>query len=1016
MRTSAPLRFSFQTKVLAPVLLFLVLLPTITLWLINRQISGQALAEARQTLTTADAVFRNSLDILERGLITRFRGVVNEPRFKAVAQLGDARTMTDFLRSSLEEYGSETELVIYSTKPGVMLAGAHRQPHSDLTPFLKATADLSSDAFDGEASIGTVFAAGQAYSVVAVPVPSSDHLSVAGVLTIGLSFGQRTLEELKSLTRTDIVIFSDQRVITSTLARDLQGDWDQDLSVKANAPVQRVMPLEVEGEHFLAFAGSYAAATDRPGFRYLLLSSYEARLQALQTTQFMLAGISLLGILISGGSVWFLIRRITHPLRALRDSAEAVGRGDFTRHIEQFSNDECGEVAGAFNRMTGNLLTSRNELETTVDTLRSTEARLRTSEEQLRLTIESAHDHMICTLTSSGQIQRWNGAAERLLGHTAAQAQGLAYTSFFATKERESGVPGKLLATAAETGRAAFEGWRVRRDGSRFWADVTLSKLPDNAGFVEIARDNTPRKKEEEAILAARDAAEASNQAKTDFIANMSHELRTPMNAIIGMSSLLLGERLPEETRDCVTTINASADALLQIIDDILDISKIDAGRLELHPQPFDLCSCIEGVIDLFAARSIERSIEFAVHLDRDLPATITSDPARLTQVLSNILGNAVKFTERGGVTLSVSRDKADNGEDRLHFSIQDTGIGIPANRMDRLFKTFSQVDTSTTRRFGGTGLGLAIAKRLVDLMGGEIGVESEVGRGSRFFFFIVAPCEKARQVPEFSGLEDRRLRIVAPDTLTSNTLARQLTTWGAKVDCAPHFERTGNVETIFLADLATHPPFPTEKAPEIATIQLTRVGVNRPEATAGRLFLTTPWKPRALYNAVRKALNFRARSVEQAATPKLGSEFGQRHPLRILLVEDNPVNAQVAQLLLKRLGYAPDWAINGRKAVEKTESNTYDVVLMDLQMPEMDGLDATRIILQTLPETQLPYIIALTANARKEDREACAGAGMHDFMSKPVQLEKMAVGLERAFSWRSARVAACAPDLARPE
>jgi hypothetical protein len=342
MRSPSGVRFSFQTKVLAPVLAFLVLLPTITLWIINRQISGQALADARQTLSTADAVFRNSLDILERGLITRFHGIVNEPRFKAVAQLGDARTMNDFLRSSLEEYGAETDVVIYSTQPGVMLAGAHRQPHGDLTPFLKATTDLTRDAFDGEPSIGTVFAGDKAYSVVAVPVPSSDRLSIAGVLTIGISFGERALEELKSLTRTDIAVFSEQNVIAATLAHELPADWDKNFPLKAKTTAQRVMPLEVEGEHFLALAGDYVAAEGHPGFRYLLLSSYEARLEALHTTQLMLAGISLVGILISAGSVGIFIRRITQPLRALRDSAEAVGRGDFTQHIEQFSNDECG--------------------------------------------------------------------------------------------------------------------------------------------------------------------------------------------------------------------------------------------------------------------------------------------------------------------------------------------------------------------------------------------------------------------------------------------------------------------------------------------------------------------------------------------------------------------------------------------------------------------------------------------------------------------------------------------------
>jgi len=282
-------------------------------------------------------------------------------------------------------------------------------------------------------------------------------------------------------------------------------------------------------------------------------------------------------------------------------------------------------------------------------------------------------------------------------------------------------------------------------------------------------------------------------------------------------------------------------------------------------------------------------------------------------------LSNAVKFTERGRVMLSVWRGQSEKGEPRLNFSVQDTGVGIPANRMDLLFKTFSQVDASMTRRFGGTGIGLAIAKHLVDLMGGKIEVESEVGRGSRFSFSIPAPIAVPPAAPEACGIENSECSAAA------NTDA--------------------------------------PKDPALA--------------------------------------------LEKPKAPAFGTDFAQKHPLRILLAEDNPVNAHVAQLLLKKLGYTPDWAVNGRKAVENAESKVYDVVFMDLQMPEMDGLDATREILRTVSDAQLPYIVALTANARQEDRDACAAAGMHDFISKPVQLEKIAGGLERASLWRSTRVTA---------
>lgn len=1012
------IRFSFQTKVLAPVLTFLVLLPTFTLWIINRQISGQALVEARQTLTTADAVFRNSLDIRARSLVTRFRGVVNEPRFKAVAQLGDARTMAEFLRDSIEEFGGDIELVIYSSRPGAILAGARHNAKVDLETFLQATAPLARDAFEGDISTGTVFAAGRPYSVVSVPVPASDRLSVGGVLTIGLHFGVHALEELKSLTRTDIAVFENNRVSTTTLTHELPDNLLGKPSEAGAISSQRATPRLLSDEHFLTLSGDYDAEAGRPGFRYLLLSSYESRLIALRDTQVILASASLLGILISAGSAWFFIRRITQPLRVLRDSAEAVGHGDFTRRIEQFSNDECGELARAFNGMTGNLLSSRNDLQRTVDTLRATDARLRESEEQLRLTIESARDHMICTLDARGKVLHWNGASERVLGYTTAEAQGLGYAAFFAPEDCAAGVPERLLGVAMTAGREAFEGWRMRRDGSRFWADVTLSRLPDGAGFVEIARDHTVRREAEQTLRTARDAAEAANRAKTEFIANMSHELRTPMNAIIGMSSVLSDEPLPNETRDCIHTIRTSADHLLEIIDGILDISKIEAGHLELNRAPFDLCGCIEDVVDLFAVRCNERNLHLGVHLARDLPGIVVGDRVRLRQILVNLVGNAIKFTEKGGVTLSVAPGKTPAGADQLQFSVTDTGIGIPANRMDRLFKVFSQVDASTTRRFGGTGLGLAISRRLVELMQGTIEVHSEEGRGSRFSFAVALPADLPRMAPEFSGLESRRILVVGAQTIATNAVAEQLLTWGAEVTVTEAWkEPDSSCELVVVASGAWEGRaiVTDETVPMLRLLRPREAGLNPEQRAQADLFI--PVKPRALFAATRKLLKL-ARNVRRPAPkpPAFTAEFAQSHPLRVLLVEDNPVNARVALLILKRLGYAAEWAINGRKALDLFADRAFDVVLMDLQMPEMNGLDATRAILRTLPPSQHPCIIALTANARQEDRDACDAAGMHDFISKPVDLENLAAGLERAHAWRLGRAGDLAPQSERPE
>ncbi|MBE7539838.1 MAG: response regulator [Opitutaceae bacterium] len=1007
MKPRLALRFSFQAKVLAPVLAFLVLLPMVTIWIINRHVSAGAVVESRRTLTAADAVFRNSLDILERGLASRFRGFVNEPRFKAIAQLGDANTMTEFLRDSLDELGGEVEFLTYSVRPGTMLAGARRETRVDFGAFLSPTTRLAKTAFEGEAVVGTVFVGRSHYNVVCVPVLSTDRLAVAGVLTIGLAFGDRSLQELKSLTRADIAVFHDKQLTATTMLHELPLLSEDEIGPGENPNSQLIFPIVVEGQHFFALSGDYSATAGQPGFHYLLLSSYEASLQALRDIRFLLVSVSLIGIAVSSAAVWLLIRRITRPLRQLRDSAEAVGRGDFSHRVERFSNDECGELAGAFNHMTANLLASRTELERTVDMLRSTDARLRESEEQLRLIIESARDHMICAVDASGRILRWNAAAERLLGHSASEAQGLGYAGLFSPEDCAAGVPARLLAAAQSTGREAFEGWRVRRDGTRFWVDVTLSRLTDGAGFVEISRDNTLRKEAEEALRTARDTAENANRAKTEFIANMSHELRTPMNAIIGMSSLLMDENLPSETGEGVRTIQSSAEALLAIIDDILDISKIEAGRLEINQQPFDLCGCVEATIDLFSARCRERHLDLAVHFARDLPRIVVGDAARLRQVLGNLVGNAIKFTERGGVTIHVSTDRSVAGGEGLLFSVRDTGVGIPANRMERLFKMFSQVDASTTRRFGGTGLGLAIARRLVELMDGSIGVESEVGRGSHFFFTIRAPAEPMRTLPEFSALDKCRVILVGPETIATQGAKLQLEEWGAQVRwiASPADVQTA-FDAMLLADgveIETSSTGAGDPSPIVRLVW--RRGERSHAATEAFLEVPMPVKPRTLHAAVLKAAG-RLRKPPDIAPkgPVFGEEFAARHPLRVLLVEDNPVNARVAQLLLKRLGYAADWVDNGRKAVESLAHQSYDAVLMDLQMPEMDGLEATRRMPEVIPAGRLPYVIALTANARKDDQDACAAAGMHDFMGKPVQLEKLADGLARAHTWIVAR------------
>ena len=373
------LRFSFQTKVLVPVLVALVLLPALTLWIVNRYISRQMQEESRQALLTAEGVFLNSLDIRARNLASRFRNSVNDPRFKAVAGLRDAKTLTNYLRELLDELREENELILYTNDQGQLFAQAQRDPVSNAAEFARVATPITRRALDGELGSGTVSTGGRSFNVVAVPVLLGDSGPLIGALTIATRLSETTMLELKSLTHADLLLFSDKTVTASTIR---QPELPSELlpAIAPDSPAHVILPVEMNGERFLALAGAYEPNGPQSGFRYVLLSSHEQRMRALMNAQLTLVGVSLLGVLLSGTLVWFLIRRVTRPLVALRDSVEAVGKGDFTRRIERFSNDECGDVAEAFNGMTLNLQSSRADLEKAVETIKTTQAQLIQSE------------------------------------------------------------------------------------------------------------------------------------------------------------------------------------------------------------------------------------------------------------------------------------------------------------------------------------------------------------------------------------------------------------------------------------------------------------------------------------------------------------------------------------------------------------------------------------------------------------------------------------------------------------
>ena len=712
------------------------------------------------------------------------------------------------------------------------------------------------------------------------------------------------------------------------------------------------------------------------------------------------------------------------PVRALGESAARFGAGDLAVRMPETQLVEIAPTVRAFNTMAQNLAGLMAELQTK-----------EAANRELAVSVEQAEE-AILTVNLERQVTSWNLGASRLFGRPAEDVLGRPVARVFGGEAADTETLATHLIETRPPGRLEFT--LTRAEGATVVA-ASASPLQDQAGrdtgYIVVARDVTTIKAAERALQQAKEAAEAANKAKAEFLATMSHEIRTPMNGIMGMTELLLGSDLTHEQHEYATLVKTSAHALLQVINDILDFSKIEAGRIELETLAFDLRATVGQALKPLALRASEKGLELVCSVHPAVPANVVGDPGRLRQVLVNLVGNAVKFTERGEVVLRVEPWDAEGDEVVLHFVVRDTGVGIPAAKRELIFDAFTQADSSTTRRFGGSGLGLAITKRLVELMQGRMWLESEEGHGSAFHFtarFAVA-TPSAVVVPEPRLLDGLGVLVVDDNATSRRMLAEALGAWRL----APHVVEGGEAAWAFLdrakgsrelpALVITDHEMPgldgislaqrMKADPALAAIPIVMLSssslpgdLSRARRAGIGAFLTKPVTQSELLDAIISMLAPVIEIVRPPAPLTQERASKSRGRLRVLVAEDNVVNQRVAAGLLERRGHRVVVVGTGRAALAALEAQPFDLVLMDIEMPELDGFETTAAVrayerevrrgersappgsAYAIPrgnDSRIP-IVALTAHAMKGMEERCLAAKMDGYASKPVRAETL--------------------------